>query len=91
MEQALGTTCVEELLDQCSLRLYAADIPIWRTSLGFQILHPLYEAISLIWYRESGLKITTRFVGTKPGDDWLKSSLLDIVSNKIPFLRLRTG
>ncbi len=47
MEQALGTTSAEELLEQCSLRLNAAGIPIWRANVSFQILHPLYRAMSL--------------------------------------------
>ena len=54
MEQALGTTSVEDLLNQCSLRLNAAGIPVWRANISFQILHPLYSAMSLTWYRETG-------------------------------------
>ena len=38
MQQALGSTTAEPLLTQCSVRLDAAGIPLYRSSIGFQIL-----------------------------------------------------
>jgi adenylate cyclase len=88
MEQALGSTSAEQLVEQCSLRLDAAGIPLYRSSIGFQILHPLYQAVSLIWYRESGLEEPGQFAGdTRASDTWTKSPLHYLVENNLPFLR----
>jgi adenylate cyclase len=88
MEQALGSTSAEQLLEQCSLRLDAAGIPLFRTSIGFQILHPLYQAVSLIWYRDGGLDEPSQFSDDSGAtESWKKSPLYYLVVNKIPFLR----
>tara|TARA_B100000315_G_scaffold211376_2_gene208120 strand:+ start:736 stop:1995 length:1260 start_codon:yes stop_codon:yes gene_type:complete len=88
MEQALGTTSVENLLDQCSLRLNAAGIPVWRANIGFQILHPLYHAMSLTWNRETGIEETSQFTGTGDSSDmWQRSPQRYLVENNLPFLR----
>jgi len=90
MVQALGSTSAEELLEQCSLRLDAAGIPLFRTSIGFQILHPLYQAVSLIWHRDLGLEEPSQFSGdTAASESWTKSPLYYLVENKLPFLRRR--
>ncbi len=88
MEQALGTTNAEELLNQCALRLYAAGVPLYRATMGFQILHPLYQAVSLTWYRDTGLEETNQFSGdVNASDEWEKSPLNYIIVNDLPFLR----
>jgi len=88
MEQALGTPDVERLLDQCSLRLNAAGIPVWRANIGFQILHPLYRAMSFTWYRETGIEEANQFTGSGDvADAWQRSPQRHLVENNIPFLR----
>ncbi len=88
MTQALGSTSADKLLEQCSLRLNAAGIPLWRSNISFQILHPLYQAVSHIWYRESGLQEPTQFAGqANASDAWLTSPQYFIVSNELPYLR----
>lgn len=57
MGQALGITGFEDLLRECSLRLNAAGVPLWRSTIAFQTLHRLYQAMSLVWYRDSGLHV----------------------------------
>jgi hypothetical protein len=38
MNQALGTASLEDLLIECSLRLNAAGVPLWRSTIAFQTL-----------------------------------------------------
>lgn len=88
MEQALGTTSAEELLEQCSLRLNAAGIPIWRANVSFQILHPLYRAMSLTWFRGVGIEETNQFSGDQETlDMWARSPQFHMIENDLPFLR----
>ena len=92
MGQALAGTTADQLIEQCSLRLNAAGIPVWRANISFQILHPLYEAISWTWYRDTGLEEPGKFgtggsVDTRK--DWDKSPPAHLVRNNLPFLRRR--
>lgn len=88
MEQALGTTSAEELLEQCSLRLNAAGIPIWRANVSFQILHPLYRAMSLTRFRGVGIEETNQFSGDQETlDMWARSRQFHMIENDLPFLR----
>ena len=91
MDQALGTASLEDLLTECSLRLNAAGVPLWRSAIAFQTLHPLYEAVSLIWYRKSGLQPVGHFpegVNART-EAWLNSPQYYLISNNLPFLRRR--
>jgi adenylate cyclase len=91
MNQALGTAKLEDLLTECSLRLNVAGVPLWRTTIAFQTLHPLYQAVSLIWYRESGLQPVGHFpegVNART-EAWQKSPQYYIITNRLPFLRRR--
>ncbi len=89
MSQALGSTNAEKLLEECAVRLYAAGIPLWRANLSFRILHPLYEAVSLVWYRETGLQEMEKFVSSEPSVTWRQSPLSFLVDNELPFVRRR--
>ena len=89
--QSLGTTQADKLLEQCALRLNGAGIPLWRATLGFQILHPLYDAINLTWYRDSGLEDPNLVREGRIATDeiWLHSPLAHLIENNIPHLRRR--
>ena len=91
MDQALGTASLEDLLTECSLRLNAAGVPLWRSAIAFQTLHPLYEAVSLIWYRKSGLQPVGHFPEgvIARTEAWLNSPQYSLISNNLPFLRRR--
>ena len=54
MEEALGETDVEALVEGCCERLRAAGIPIFRAFLTFGTLHPLFSAIGFTWHRAEG-------------------------------------
>jgi len=50
MNQALGTASLEDLLTECSLRLNAAGVPLWR-SLGTHELRGVGQKIEVLPWR----------------------------------------
>ncbi len=91
MTEALGSTRADTLLEQCALRLNAAGIPLWRANIAFRILHPLYQGVSHIWYRETGLEPIQTFAetGADSNEDWKRSPGFYVVEHELPFLRRR--
>ncbi len=89
MSQALGTTSPEYLLEQVSLRINAAGIPLKRTNVGFRILHPLYSAISLTWTRDGGMEPQFQATDDRSRTGWTRSPLAYLVEHRLPFIRRR--
>lgn len=91
MDQALGNTDARTLLEKCSLRLSAAGLPLSRTNIGFQILHPLYQAESHTWHRQSGMEPPTHFSGGADSleETWRRSPAFHMIENGIPVIRRR--
>ncbi|MDA0241239.1 MAG: adenylate/guanylate cyclase domain-containing protein, partial [Proteobacteria bacterium] len=91
MDQALGNTDARSLLEKCSLRLGAAGLPLSRTNIGFQILHPLYQAESHTWYRQSGMEPPTHFSSGADSmeEAWRRSPAFHMIENRIPVMRRR--
>ncbi len=91
MAQALVPEAgLEELVAGCCTRLAAAGIPLWRGNVSFRTLHPLFEAMSHTWRRDSGIK-TVGFEH-RPGDapnPLRQSPHFYMIENRIPFLRRR--
>jgi adenylate cyclase len=65
MNQALGDTSMERLIEGCCERLWAAGVPLCRVMIGYRTLHPLFTAFSYVWRRDGGL-ITERHDGRQP-------------------------
>jgi len=89
MTEALGSTRPEHLLEQVSEQLTAAGIPLWRSNLGFKILHPLYDAVSFAWYRDTGLQDVEVFSSNFTNDGWINSPQYVLVEKMLPFIRRR--
>ena len=88
MNEALGETEVEALVEGCCERLRAAGIPIIRAFLTFGTLHPLFQAIGLTWHREEGLKSVGFRHGVR-GEGWKRSPFYHMIETGIPYLRRR--
>ena len=88
MNEALGETEVEALVEGCCERLRAAGIPIFRAFLTFGTLHPLFQAIGLTWHREEGLKSVGFRHGVR-GEGWKRSPFFHMIETGIPYLRRR--
>jgi adenylate cyclase len=53
MDQALGDTGMEPLIQGCCERLRAAGLPLFRVMIGYHTLHPLFTGVSHIWRRDA--------------------------------------
>ena len=89
VSEALEGSTVETLLEGCCARLRAAGIPLWRTSLSFRTLHPLFASITLIWRRgRVGLEQTGHEHRTAElSEAWQRSPFFHMLNTGIPFLR----
>ncbi len=65
MDEALGDTCIERLIEGCCARLWAAGVPLYRVMIGYHTLHPLFTAFSYVWHRDAAL-ITERHDERQP-------------------------
>ena len=88
MNEALGETEGEALVEGCCERLRAAGIPVFRAFLTFGTLHPLFSAIGLTWHREEGLKSVGFRHGAR-GEGWKQSPFYHMIETDIPYLRRR--
>ncbi len=91
MESALSeTTTMKALFEGTCLRLLAEGIPIIRSHFGFRTLHPVYSAISHIWYhhRETEHLQIAHGDGTV-GVEWNDSPYAFLTSNEIDHVRRR--
>ena len=90
MTQALGEARMEDLVEGCCNRLRAAGIPLWRAHIAYRTLHPLIEAISLIWQRDEGLGSDDIPHGqSHTSEAWRKSPAFHMIETQVPFLRRR--
>ena len=89
--EALAETTVEALISGCCARLNAAGIPLWRMSLAFSTLHPLFAAVTNTWVRnDDDLDVTQHRHGVADtSEQWQRSPFFHIIKTSIPFLRRR--
>lgn len=73
-------------------RLLAIGVPITRVHIAMTTLHPLTEAITLLWSRSDGVSdIQLIPHGTNQGDDWQQSPLKVLADSGESELRFRSG
>lgn len=90
VSEALGKTRVETLLEGCCDRLSAAGIPLLRVALAFPTLHPLFSAVSHIWWRgNDGMEREEHRHGTSMSPKFQRSPFFHMKQVKVPFLRRR--
>ena len=90
MTQALGEARMADLVEGCCNRLRPAGIPLWRAHVAYRTLHPLIEAISLIWLRDEGLGSADILHGqAHTSEAWRKAPYFHIIETGVPFLRRR--
>ena len=87
MEQALANTDMVELVDGCCRRLRAAGVPITRALVSYRTLHPLFEAIWLIWDQGEGVDTFEMPHGATGNAMFRDSPFFHMVENDIPFIR----
>lgn len=86
--RALAGANIEALFSGCCERLRAAGIPIWRGSIGFSTLHPLYAGMSLIWKPQEGLISENHLHGQMLNNEaFQRSPIAVVLEGSTPFLR----
>ncbi len=90
MESALRHTPIDALVEGAAMRVDAAGIPLLRFHMSFNILHPLYEGLSLTWRRGAGLEVLELDRTTRPENTaWQQSPFQYLIERKLPSLRRR--
>ncbi len=88
MEQALGTSQVQNIFRGCCERLQAADVSIWRGQIGFRTLHPLFRAVTVVWKRGQDIEAVEHPHGPVSAD-FRRGPHYHMIERDIPMLRRR--
>ena len=79
------TTLVEAAMQ----RLVASGVPIDRMNVGFRILHPLFDGMSITWTRETGAEVFYAALVDKEGSEFRLSPFYVMLSDGSREWRLR--
>ena len=69
------------LVEVAMQRLVATGVPIDRMNVGFRILHPLFDGMSITWTREQGAEVTYAALVDKDGSDFRLSPFYVMLSD----------
>lgn len=87
-DQALGKVDLEVLSQQFFDRLYGAGMPISRSHITFDTLHPLFAAVSMEWNRGQGIYTNYHpHVTAKNNDAWKNSPFFTMLEANMTILR----
>ena len=77
------------LVEVAMQRLVASGVPIDRMNVGFRILHPLFDGMSITWTRETGAEVSYAALVDKDGSDFRLSPFYVMLSDGSREWRLR--
>lgn len=80
---------VTTLVEGAMLRLVAAGVPLHRMQVGFRILHPLFDGMSIIWTEEAGVEVEYFEAIDEDGSAFRLSPFYYMLTNDLTELRLR--
>src|SRR5690348_17835850 len=80
---------VTHLVEGAMRRLVSAGVPIDRMNVGFRILHPLFDGMSITWTRESGAEVSYATLVDQDGSDFRLSPFYAMLSEHQREWRLR--
>lgn len=87
---ALGSSTTDELLQGCCMRLNAAGVPVWRVSMAFRTLHPLFASMTHTWRRGRGVETEGHQHGVSDtSEEWRRSPFFHILMTGVTFIRRR--
>ena len=88
--RALEGGDIEVLFQGCCERLRAAGIQLWRGSIAFSTLHPLFAGMGLIWRPGEGLVVEGyRHSEMMLNETFKRSPIAAVIEGGTPFLRRR--
>jgi adenylate cyclase len=80
IESGIADTPLTNLVEVAMQRLLAAGVPIDRMNVGFRILHPLFDGMSITWIRESGAEVNYAALVDQEGSDFRLSPFYFMLS-----------
>ena len=89
IEFGIADTPLTNLVEVAMHRLLAAGVPIDRMNVGFRILHPLFDGMSITWIRESGAEVNYAALVDEEGSDFRLSPFYYMLSEHEREWRLR--
>ncbi len=87
VDQALSDPDIIEMFNAVSMRLYAAGVPVARARVVWPTLHPLFQAETILWRRETGSEFEQFRHQDERGEEYLRSPLHFMAENNLPVLR----
>src|SRR5688500_18671119 len=78
-----------ELIEVEMGRLIDSGVPIDRMNVGFRILHPLFDGMSITWTRETGVEVSYATLVDQEGSDFRVSPFYVMLAEHLAEWRLR--
>src|SRR5262245_47202293 len=70
IESGIADQPLTTLVEIAMQRLIAIGVPIDRMNVGFRILHPLFDGMSITWTRETGAEVSYAALVDQEGSDY---------------------
>lgn len=80
---------VATLVEGAMQRLVKAGVPLHRMQVGFRILHPLFDGMSIVWTEEAGVEVEYFAAIDQDGSVFRLSPFYYMLTNDLTELRLR--
>jgi adenylate cyclase len=80
---------VTHLVEGAMQRLVSAGVPLDRMQVGFRILHPLFDGMSITWTEQGGVEVSYYEKIDVDGSSYRLSPFYYMLSNELSELRLR--
>ncbi|MEP0942550.1 MAG: adenylate/guanylate cyclase domain-containing protein [Rhizobiaceae bacterium] len=87
IDQALAQPNIVDLFSQTCLRLTAAGVPLSRCRVMWPTLHPLFQAETVLWNRDTDTEFSQFAHQDNVTDEWLKSPMNFVLENRLNTLR----
>ena len=81
IESGIADVPLNYVVEVAMQRVLAAGVPLDRMNVGFRILHPLFDGMSITWTRETGAEVSYAALVDQEGSDFRVS----------PFYMMLTG
>jgi adenylate cyclase len=89
IESGIADQPLTALVEAAMQRLVAAGVPVDRMNVGFRILHPLFDGMSITWTREGGAEVFYAALVDKEGSEFRVSPFYVMLSDGSREWRLR--
>ena len=89
IESGIADEPVTHLVEGAMQRLVSAGVPLHRMQVGFRILHPLFDGMSLTWTDKGGVEVSYYEHIDVDGSEFRLSPFYFMLSNELNELRIR--